>query len=160
MIIIISCAHNAINACSSRTLEVNFGLLRVAIMFKCSPTFSHLHFESALRVFSIVDTQTWRKIIWKLSTSPTHNDKHQHSDLQKSIKEKWKKKVAGLDTGPQASVCYHNRTVATNLEISGQLFAIATDLDNHHLAPGAVCNLRNIRMTFVRWGGPLVKELH
>ena len=46
---------------------------QVRIVFKCSPTVSHLHFESALRVFSIVDTPTRKKEILELSTTFTKN---------------------------------------------------------------------------------------
>ena len=46
---------------------------QVGIVFKCSPTVSYLHFESALRVFSIVDTPTRKKEILELSTTFTKN---------------------------------------------------------------------------------------
>ena len=44
---------------------------QVRLVFKCSPTVSYLHFESALRVFSIVDTPTRKKEILELSTTFT-----------------------------------------------------------------------------------------
>ena len=43
---------------------------RVGIVFKCSPTVSYLHFESALRVFWISHTQTRKKRNIKLTTTP------------------------------------------------------------------------------------------
>ena len=43
---------------------------RVGIVFKCSPTVSYLHFESALRVFWITHTQTRKKRNIKLTTTP------------------------------------------------------------------------------------------